>query len=78
MWTLTGVPLHLVRPIEMMFLGLGLAVSLLVTYHLAAADSPNHPWKIFIPWGAVSVIVSMAALWLLYQPMEMRAMLMSG
>jgi len=78
MWTLTGVPLHLVRPIEMMFLGLGLAVSWLVTYHLAAADSPNHPWKIFIPWGAVSLIVSMAALWLLYQPMEMRAMLMSG
>lgn len=78
MWTLTGLPLHLVRPIEMMFLGLGLSVSLLVMYRLAAADSPRHSWRIFIPWGAVSIIVSMAALWLLYQPMEMRAMLISG
>ena len=77
-WTLTGLPLHLVRPIEMMFLGLGLSVSLLVMYRLAAADSPARPWRVFIPWGAVNVVVSMAALWLLYQPMEMRAMLISG
>jgi hypothetical protein len=78
MWTLTGVPLHFVRPIEMMFLGLGLATSLLVTYRLAERDSPTRPWRIFIPWGTVSVIVSVAALWLLYQPMEMRATLISG
>jgi hypothetical protein len=78
LWTLTGIPLHFVRPIEMMFLGLGLATSLLVIYRLAEGDSPTRPWRIFIPWGTVSVIVSMAALWLLYQPMEMRAMLISG
>ena len=78
MWTLTGVPLQFVRPLEMMFLGLGLAVSLLVTYRLAEADSPQRAWRIFIPWGAINVIVSLAALWLLYQPMEMRATLMGG
>ncbi len=78
LWTLTGLPLHMVRPIEMMFLGLGLAVSLLVTYRLAEGDSPSRPWRIFIPWGLVSIMVSLAALWLLYQPMEMRATLLAG
>jgi len=78
MWTLTGLPLQFVRPIEMMFLGLGLAASLSVTYRMSENDSPRRPWKIFIPWGAIHVIVSMAALWLLYQPMEMRATLISG
>jgi len=57
---------------------LGLAVSLLVTFRLAEADSPQRAWRIFIPWGTINVIVSLAALWLLYQPMEMRAILMGG
>jgi ferredoxin len=78
LWMITGLPLYLVRPIEMMFLGLGLALSLLVFYRMAEVDSPLRPWKIFISWGTVSVIISLAALWLLYQPMEMRAMLISG
>jgi hypothetical protein len=78
LWTLTGIPLQFVRPIEMMFLGLGLAGSLLVTYRLAENDSPQRPLRIFIPWGTINLIVSLAALWLLYQPMEMRATLISG
>ncbi len=78
LWRLTGIPLRFVRPLEMMFLGLGLAGSMLVTYRLAETDSPQRSWKIFIPWAAIAVIMSMAALWLLFQPMEMRATLMIG
>ncbi len=78
LWTWTGMPLRFVRPLEMMFLGAGLAGSLLVTYRLAVSDSPQGPWRIFVPWGTINIIVSLAALWLLYQPMEMRAMLISG
>ena len=77
-WTLTGLPLQFVRPIEMMFLGLGLAGSMLITYRMAETDSPQRPWKIFIPWATINLMISMAALWLLYQPMEMRATLISG
>ena len=78
LWTWTGIPLRLVRPLEMMFLGLGLAGSLMVTYKLAEDDSAGRPWKIFVPWAAIAVLLSMAALWLLYQPMEMRATLLGG
>lgn len=78
LWTWTGIPLRFVRPIEMMFLGLGLAGSLLVTYRLAEADSPRRSWRIFVPWAAISVFLSISALWLLYQPMEMRATILGG
>jgi polyferredoxin len=78
LWTLTGVPLRFVRALEMMFLGLGLAGSLMLTYRLAERDAPGRSWRIFIPWAAISILVSMAALWLLYQPMEMRATLLGG
>ena len=78
MWTLTGISLRMVRPLEMMFLGLGFAGSLWMMYWLAEADSPRKTWRVFIPWAAITVLVSLAALWLLYQPMEMRATLISG
>ncbi len=77
LWSWVGIPLRFVRPIEMMFLGLGLATSLMVTYRLAAADS-RRPWRIFIPWAAITLFLSMSALWLLYQPMEMRATFLGG
>jgi len=77
LWTWTGIPLRFVRPIEMMFLGLGLAGSLLVTYRLAATDS-RRPWRMFVPWAAISMFLSASALWLLYQPMEMRATILGG
>lgn len=77
-WTWTGVPLQFVRPLEMMFLGLGLVVSLIVTYRLAREDSPRTPFRAFVPWAAVSILLSIAALWLLHQPMEMRATLLGG
>jgi hypothetical protein len=78
LWTWTGVPLRFVRALEMMFLGLGLAGSLMVMYRLAETDSPRQWWRVFIPWAAISILVSLAALWLLYQPMEMRATLLGG
>jgi ferredoxin len=78
MWKLTGLPLRFVRPLEMAFLGAGLAGSLLLMHRLAERDSEDHSWRIFVPWAIVTVLISAAALWLLYQPMEMRATLLGG
>jgi len=50
-----------------------------VTRRLADEDCPEHPMRAFIPWAAVSLIIWLAAVWLIFQPMEMRAtMLMSS
>jgi ferredoxin len=77
-WTLTGIPVRFIRPLELCFIGLGLAGSLLVAYRLAKDDSPEHPVRIFFPWAVVCLLLCVAAVWLLLQPMEMRATLMMG
>jgi hypothetical protein len=78
LWKLTGLPLNLVQPLEFGFLALGFAGSLLVAYRLAEEDSAEHPLRAFTPWAAVSVLLLVASIWLMLQPMEMRATLMSG
>ncbi len=77
-WTLTGIPMRFVQPIELGFIGLGFAGSLLVTHRLAEDDCAEHPMRAFIPWATVCLLIGLAAVWLLFQPMEMRATLMAG
>ncbi len=77
-WTLTGLPANVVQVIEIGFLLLGLAGSLVVIYGLAEDDSPDRPLRAFLPWAAVCLILWCASMWLMFQPMEMRATMMSG
>jgi hypothetical protein len=77
-WTWTGIPVRMVRPIELGFLVLGFAGSLLVVDQLAEEDSGRQPMRAFVPWAVVCLIVGIAAVWLMFLPMEMRAMLMGG
>jgi hypothetical protein len=77
-WRLTGIPMRFIQPMELGFLFLGLAGSLLVAFRLAEEDSPGKIMRAFAPWASVNVIIWLASVWLMYQPMEMRAMLMGG
>jgi hypothetical protein len=77
-WTLTGLPSNVVQVVEVGFLVLGFAGSLLVTHFLAAEDSPEKPLRAFVPWAAVSMLLWIASIWLIFQPMEMRATFMNG
>ena len=77
-WTLTGLPANVVQVIEIGFLLLGFAGSLAVTHGLAEEDSPAQTLRAFIPWAAVCAILWVASMWLIFQPMEMRATMMSG
>jgi ferredoxin len=77
-WTLTGLPSNIVQVVEIGFLALGLAGSLLVVHSLAENDSPEKPLRAFVPWAAVCLVLWLASMWLMFQPMEMRATLMSG
>jgi hypothetical protein len=77
-WNLTGLPSHIVLVIEIGFLVLGFAGSLAVSYSLAEEDAPGRPMRVFVPWAMVSLILWTASMWLMFQPLEMRATLMSG
>ncbi|MBZ5629138.1 MAG: FesM [Acidobacteriia bacterium] len=77
-WTLTGLPLRAVQPLQVGFLMLGLTGSLLVTHRLAQDDCGDHPMRAFVPWAAVCLLIWVGAIWLIFQPMEMRATFMTG
>ena len=77
-WALTGLPANVVQVIEIGFLVLGFVGSLVVTYGLAEEDSPRDSLRVFFPWAAVCLVLWLASMWLMFQPMEMRATLMSG
>jgi ferredoxin len=77
-WTLVGLPMYVVEPLEFGFLLLGTAGSLLVAWHLAEEDSKEHPMRVFVPWAAVCCLLLLGSLWLVTQPMDMRATLMAG
>jgi hypothetical protein len=78
LWTWTGLPARFVQPIELGFLLLGFAGSLFVVYQLAEEDCAPQPMRAFVPWAVVCLLIGLASLWLMFQPMEMRAMLMGG
>lgn len=77
-WTWTGLPVRIVRPIELGFLVLGFAGSLMVVHRLATEDSAVHPMRAFVPWAVVCLLIGLASVWLMFLPMEMRATLMNG
>ena len=72
-WGSPGLPPNVVQLFELGFITLGLLGSLLVSYAIAATEEVVHPARVFIPWASVSVLVASAAFWLMFQPMEMRA-----
>jgi len=78
LWTWTGLPVRFVQPIELGFLLLGFVGSLFVVYQLSEEDCAPQPMRAFVPWAVVCLLIGLASVWLMFQPMEMRAMLMGG
>jgi ferredoxin len=77
-WTLVGIPQSAAYPLELGFLGLGLIGSLLVSYRLTDESSAQRTGLAFAPWAGLCVLLWVAAMWLMSQPMEMRGNFMGG
>jgi ferredoxin len=72
-WELGGLSVQAVYPIEIAALTLGLLGSLVTAYRLASSQFRGSPREAFVPWAMVGFILWASAIWLLSQPMEMRA-----
>jgi hypothetical protein len=66
------VPMPWLFPLEVGFMGLGWFGSLLATYRIAERESPDHPWRAFLPWAGLLILLLLTGIWLMSQPMEMR------
>jgi polyferredoxin len=78
LWRLGGLAPGRVVPLEVGLLSLGLLGSLLVAYRIAERDYPARAARAFAPWAGLCILLWLAALWLLAQPMEMRATFLGG
>ncbi len=76
-WTLAGLRAQALLPLEVGFLLLALGVSLALAWRLAAADAPARPVRAFLPWATLQVLLAAAAVWVLFQPMQMRGTFLS-
>ncbi len=65
-------------PLELGLMGLGWLGALLVAYRLASEDVPQRPGRAFLPWALLATLLLLTALWLMAQPMEMRATFLGG
>ncbi len=77
-WQMGGLPERFVYPLELGLLGLGLVGSWLVAWRLATRDVPGAPLRGFLPWALLHLLLTLAAVWLLSQPMEMRGTFLGG
>jgi polyferredoxin len=74
------VPESWLLPIELLVLELGLLVTLVVAYRIAIREtgSGSRAFRGAAPWGFLAILLSVAGVWLLLQPMEMRGTFMGG
>ena len=77
-WQLGGLPESVVFPMEIGFLSLGLLGSWTVAWAIAQQSSSARVARAFLPWAALHLVLFLAALWIMNQPMDMRGTFLGG
>jgi Na+/proline symporter len=75
-----AVPLDWLFPIQMGFLYLGLLGALVATFQIAVYHYKDRQvaLRAFLPWGLLLLLMLVAAIWIIFQPMEMRGTIFMG
>jgi ferredoxin len=77
-WRWLGMRPGSVFPLQIGVVLLGAVGSLVIAHRIAERDTPQAPSKAAAPWSAVIVALTVLALWILAQPMEMRGTGLGG
>ena len=78
LWQLTGMRPGLVFPIEVGVILIGASGSLALAYLISERDYLERRVIATIPWALVTIAITVAALWITSQPMDMRAVAFPG
>jgi polyferredoxin len=78
-WAISSWALPQLLDFEILFLDLGLLVSLYAGWKVAQRynNSKNSCLLIFAPWSVVYLLFFLVAVWILFQPMDMRGTMIS-
>ena len=74
LWRWTGMPPGSVYPLQIGLVAIGACGSAGLMWAISARDYPGVPWRASAPWLAVLVMLTVAAFWILGQPMDMRGL----
>jgi ferredoxin len=77
-WRWVGMQPGSVFPIQLGFVLMGAAGSLGLVHATSLRDHPSEATRASIPWLAIVALLTTTALWILSQPMEMRAVSFNG
>jgi hypothetical protein len=74
LWRWAGMRPGAVFPIQAGLLVLGAIGSVGVAAVMASADQPDREGRALLPWAGLVLLLFAAAIWVMYQPMEMRGL----
>jgi ferredoxin len=77
-WRWLGMRPGSVFPVQIGAVLLGALGSLVLVYQISERDHPPTAWRAAIPWAAIVVGLTVLAVWILAQPMEMRGTGLGG
>jgi polyferredoxin len=78
LWGWAGMRPGAVLPIQLGCVLLGTAGSIVVIYLISLDDYPQRSTRATLPWAVVVTLLAAAAIWVLFQPMEMRGTGLGG
>jgi hypothetical protein len=66
--------------LEIVFLDLGLLLSLYTAYRIAVDEVPgrSRPIRSFLPWALLIAVLFLVGVWIVLQPMQMRGTMPGG
>lgn len=75
-WNIPSLAFYELPALEILFLNAGILGSLYLLFKIAEQLSPRRLYRTFLPWAALTTLLYLAGLWIIFQPMEMRGTLM--
>jgi hypothetical protein len=67
-----------VFPIQLGLIALGTMGSIGLLWRMAESDYPSETSRAAAPWALAIVLLAVAAVWILFQPMELRGVASLG
>jgi hypothetical protein len=74
-WTVPSWAFYDLPGLELLFLDLGLLLTLYVCWGIAKKLAPTRTFRVFLPWAFLAAALFAAGVWIIFQPMEMRGTL---
>ena len=76
MWSVSSLAFYNLPGLELLLLDLGFLLALYIGWRIAGQMNSTRRFSTFLPWGVLAAALYAAGVWIIFQPMEMRGMMM--